>query len=337
MPTGQVEFIPSGGAFGYAATTDPTADQTTHAFNPGVGDIVLIANGGTGANTAPAALTSLGAAPSASPTFTGVPAAPTAPVDTNTTQLATTAYFYAGLPLPPFTWNVAGAGVTVLSQSSITRASGGGSWDGQGYSTEGYAKNVYISFQMSLNPFQEAGLSATPAGNAAQANLDYGFFVNGAGAIQYTEGGVVSSFTVSPPTATAATVFLVSYDGVNIRYYIDGVLYRTVARAISGTLSANLLMNRTGFGYTNVQFGQFIPGILPRPNGVATLASGTVVVSTPAVTANSRILLTTQSLGTVTVPSALCVSARTPGTSFTILASVLTDTSVVAWELIEVA
>lgn len=54
-----------------------------------------IANGGTGSNSATAALTALGAAPIASPTFTGTPAAPTATVGTSTTQLATTALVQA--------------------------------------------------------------------------------------------------------------------------------------------------------------------------------------------------------------------------------------------------
>lgn len=69
--------------------------------------------------------------------------------------------------------------------------------------------------------------------------------------------------------------------------------------------------------------------------GVSTLVAGTVVVSTTAVTASSRIFLTEQTLGTVAVPSALGVSARTAGTSFTILASAPTDTSTVAWMLVE--
>jgi hypothetical protein len=70
--------------------------------------------------------------------------------------------------------------------------------------------------------------------------------------------------------------------------------------------------------------------------GVATLVAGTVVVPNTTVTATSRIQLTVQSLGTVVAPSALAVSARTPGTSFTILASQATDTSVVAYEIFEV-
>jgi hypothetical protein len=69
--------------------------------------------------------------------------------------------------------------------------------------------------------------------------------------------------------------------------------------------------------------------------GVATLVGGTVVVATTAVTATSRIFLTCQSLGTVAVPSGYCVSARTAATSFTILASAPTDTSVIAWMILE--
>lgn len=71
--------------------------------------------------------------------------------------------------------------------------------------------------------------------------------------------------------------------------------------------------------------------------GTATLSGGTVVVSTTAVTANSRIFLTAQSLGTITVGQGLAVTARTAGTSFTITSQSAVDTSVVAWILIEPA
>lgn len=109
--------------------------------------------------------------------------------------------------------------------------------------------------------------------------------------------------------------------------------------------------NRLGFVSNNTlrgEFdanGQFILSTVGRgisvaegsnaKMGVATLVGGTVVVSTTAVTANSRALLTCQSLGTVAVPSGYGVSARTAGTSFTILASAPTDTSVIAWMLVE--
>lgn len=69
--------------------------------------------------------------------------------------------------------------------------------------------------------------------------------------------------------------------------------------------------------------------------GTATLVAGTKVVANTAVTANSRIFLTVQSLGTVTSPHALAVTARTAGTSFTITSADNTDTSTVAYEIFE--
>lgn len=71
--------------------------------------------------------------------------------------------------------------------------------------------------------------------------------------------------------------------------------------------------------------------------GLATLVAGTVTVNTTKVTANSRIMLTRQNLGTITVPVGLAVSARSSGTSFTILSGDLSDTSTIAWQIIEPA
>lgn len=69
--------------------------------------------------------------------------------------------------------------------------------------------------------------------------------------------------------------------------------------------------------------------------GIVTLVGGTATVSNTHVTTNSRIFLTAQSLGTVIIPNALAVTARTASTSFTITSADSTDTSVVAYEIFE--
>lgn len=60
----------------------------------------------------------------AGPTFTGVPTAPTAAVDTNTTQLATTAFVigqaYAKLASPTFTGTVTAAALTATGQVTFS-------------------------------------------------------------------------------------------------------------------------------------------------------------------------------------------------------------------------
>ena len=67
--------------------------------------------------------------------------------------------------------------------------------------------------------------------------------------------------------------------------------------------------------------------------GTAVLVAGTKVVNTTKVTANSRIFLTTNTPGGGI--GALYVSARVAGTSFTIKSSSATETSTVAWVIIE--
>lgn len=69
--------------------------------------------------------------------------------------------------------------------------------------------------------------------------------------------------------------------------------------------------------------------------GTATLTLGAATVSTTEVTANSRIFLTSQADGGTA--GFLRVSARTAGTSFAITSSSGTDTSTVAWLIVEPA
>jgi hypothetical protein len=69
--------------------------------------------------------------------------------------------------------------------------------------------------------------------------------------------------------------------------------------------------------------------------GASVLVGGTVTVSNTSVTANTRIFLTCNTPGGT--PGFLRVSARTAGTSFTILSSSGSDTSTVGWFLVEPA
>lgn len=92
---GRITAASSGSAGGVTTFSAGTTGFTPNTATTGaitLAGTLNIANGGTGATTAATALSNLGGAPLASPTFTGTPAAPTAATGTSTTQLATTAF-----------------------------------------------------------------------------------------------------------------------------------------------------------------------------------------------------------------------------------------------------
>lgn len=110
------------------------------------------------------------------------------------------------------------------------------------------------------------------------------------------------------------------------------VVHDTGAETITGvkTFSDDLAIGVAGKGL-RVKEGS------NAKQGTATLVGGTVTVANTSVTANSRIFLTVQSLGTVAAPKAVAVTGRTPATSFVITSADATDTSVVAFFIMEPA
>lgn len=97
----------------------------------------------------------------------------------------------------------------------------------------------------------------------------------------------------------------------------DGDLYIFVGDLIVGTVGKGLRV-KEGVG---------------AKLGVATLVGGTVTVPNVNVTASSRIFLTAQTSGAA--PGTLRVSTLTAGVSFVITSTSPTDTSQVAWMIVE--
>ena len=102
----------------------------------------------------------------------------------------------------------------------------------------------------------------------------------------------------------------------------------TVSGANAGISCANGYLNIATVGK-----GLQIKQGTNAKQGRATLAAGSVVVANTSVTANSDIIITGQVDGGT--PGWCRVSARTPGTSFTITSSSGSDTSVVGWLMLE--
>ncbi len=112
-----------------------------------------------------------------------------------------------------------------------------------------------------------------------------------------------------------------------------GTIFERATR--SGSVPAQLRWVAVDVGPVTAGKGFFCAEGSNAKMGTATLVGGTVTVSTTAVTATSRIFLTIQTNGgTVGTPY---ISARVAATSFTITSTSGTDTSTLAWILIEPA
>lgn len=167
----------------------------------------------------------------------------------------------------------------------------------------------------------------------------------------FTSASTTSGTTMDLTLATAASAFTVT-NGYCLRLETPSI---GAASAIT-TNYALKIENQTGGGtnyaiktgtglhdfgddlkMTTVGKGLYVKEGSNATMGTATLVLGTATVNTTKVTANSRIFLCSESLGTITSPVAVAVTARTAGTSFTITSANLTDTSVIAWIIVEPA
>lgn len=158
-----------------------------------------------------------------------------------------------------------------------------------------------------------------------------------------TAGGSLTGAVTSNRTATSDVAYAVILGGDTFdRYRVlgSGSIEQgsgAAAREVTYGRTANNQWSVTG---ADVRIATAGRGLMVAEGsgakmGTATLTAGTATVSTTAVTANSRIFLTNQALGGTA--GFLRVSARTAGTSFTITSSSGTDTSTVAWMIVEPA
>lgn len=190
------------------------------------------------------------------------------------------------------------------------------------------------------------GSSAQSCGTGVQISGGQGNNVKGY--LNYDNRGVAVLLTGSTLDASVinateitpngtATAFLQANSGTNSAV---ALMNNITANVFTGVVNVLDDSNGNIIGGGDIRVGTVGKTIMVKEGtnakmGVSTLVAGTVTVSTTAVTANSRIMLTPQnSSGTA---GSVYVSARTAGTSFVITSTSGTDTRQVAWLIIEPA
>jgi hypothetical protein len=210
----------------------------------------------------------------------------------------------------------------------------------------GYLINVCDSVTL-----QSCGAQSCVTGikiNAGVGNSVYNYFCyDNQGVGLYVTGpslmaGIYQALEISPHSG--ATHFIQvdagSYATVCGMTFVTANLFTGTTQILDDGTTGAMTINGTTLVNNNLKINTVGNGLFVKEGtnakmGTATLVAGTVTVSTTAVTANSRIMLTGQNAsGTA---GSLGISARTSGTSFTILSTSSTDTRLVAWFIIEPA
>jgi Pectate lyase superfamily protein len=187
------------------------------------------------------------------------------------------------------------------------------------------------------------GASNTMTGCWTYQNAHYALNVlggeSGLSVWGFTENGPVGGAVNSIITASGTTAFIANYTVATAVSFATGTASLTPAgvwNITSGslTLSPNIPLTVNGnIDISGTGYGLEVKEGSNCKQGTAALVAGSKVVSNTAVTANSRIFLTSNADGGT--PGWLRVSARTAGTSFTITSSSGSDTSTVAYEIFE--
>lgn len=116
----------------------------------------------------------------------------------------------------------------IFNGNSAIKLNATTAWDHAVFSRNSITGSAYTSFRIT-GGHTMAGFTDAVIGNASYSNLDYCWYKNlGANNWMIYESGA-GVWSSSTGAFTDDTLFSISYDGANVRYYADGVLYRTVA------------------------------------------------------------------------------------------------------------
>ena len=143
---------------------------------------------------------------------------------------------------------------STTNSNTYTKSTGNNNvWDGQVYSTEGYSRGVYCSAKSSQTTgYIMFGLNSDPTTDASYLSIDFAWYLNDTGDLRIYENGTNPA---NAGTYTTSTVVSITYDGYNVRYWKDGVIQRTVARAIGVPLYFDSSFYNVGNSLNSVAFG----------------------------------------------------------------------------------
>jgi len=139
-------------------------------------------------------------------------------------------------------YTVITTGTCTFLDTTLSKPNNNNAWDSTGYSDEGYVNGVFVTFKTSqTDKYCAVGFSEVPGIAGSGTAVGYSWLLE-AGSCQPVANTVAGS-TVS---YTTDTVFSIVYDGVNVNYFLDGVLQQTTPRATGNPLFLDSVFYNAG-------------------------------------------------------------------------------------------
>lgn len=141
-------------------------------------------------------------------------------------------------------------------ERKFTTSKSTSAWDTQIYSKNGYADNVFICYKPSqTNMAMMIGLNSDPTTDANYTSIDYCWYTQNSGGLSIYENGTSISSATGHTTYAAGDELRIEYSNGYVRYYHNGVLCRSIARAINGKLYMDSSLHGATSTFYDVTFG----------------------------------------------------------------------------------
>jgi hypothetical protein len=224
---------------------------------------------------------------------------------------------------------------TITSGTGLTVTTGGILVSGgdiiNSHSDAGTDVTIEVTNSDNTNGASRAGVEIA-TGGASSGDPYLSFQISGVGASTMTMGldnSASDLFVISNSTAIGTSNALTLSQA--------GALTATTSvTATLGDITAtngNLVLNTAGNKIVSTSVASTTTAGA-NTFGTVALVGGTATVNTSSVTANSMIFATVQDLGTVATAQAIAITAKVASTSFTITSADPTDTSTIAWFIV---
>jgi hypothetical protein len=164
-----------------------------------------------------------------------------------------------------------GSAGMVIEGNRCLRVKTGSSWDEHVYSAESYAGGAYVAARVAkaLGQYMMLALNSDPASDASFAGLDFAIYCN-LGQMEIYESN--TGYTVG--TCTDGDQFMITYDGVVVRYYKNGDVLRERAIGAGFRFYLDSSFNNQGAGFDDIAFGPFGLSSSTRTAGTGRRAEG---------------------------------------------------------------